>query len=342
MKRSTDRPLLRWLTLPLLLVALLAHPAERALARGGGGDDGGDGNDGGALKLRLDDAIGTPGGTVALVVRTYAPRPLRQGRITVRVRKPSAKLGVSADAVTTPARPLTLQRVVVFSVAGDAVAQPQTTNAPDGQSVGVQFTSASATVNAADGPLAVLFLTLDRNVAPGTVLALDIDPAATGLVDPNGGAVAVTPLQARLRVRAGKAPYAIESEGDEVAPGATAELGIETFEPFAIRSGRVTLRFDPQAAGGAPIVHIDPRYGKATWRVDASRAGVLVVDFQSKNVTLNSVPGRIIAISLPTSAGASLGWSTPLTIDPQGTWLIGKRAGRRLPITIENGDLSFR
>lgn len=341
MKRRALDPLLRSIALPLLVLALLAVPAERALARGGGGDDGGGGNDG-ALKLRLDDAIGTPGGTVALVVRTYAPRPLRQGRITIRVRKPSAKLGLDAEAVTTPARPLTLQRVVVFSVAGDAVAQPQTTNAPDGQSVGVQFSSASATVNAADGPLAVLFLTLDRNVAPGTAFTLEIDPAATGLVDPSGGAVAVTPLQARLRVRAGKAPYALESEGDEIAPGGTAELGIETFEPFPIRSGRVTLRFDPQAAGGAPVVRIDPRYGKATFHVDASRPGILVVDFQSKNVTLNTVPGRIIAISLPTSAGAPLGWSTPLTIDPQATWLIGKRAGRRLPITIENGDLSFR
>jgi hypothetical protein len=336
MNRSARRQFL----VPLLLLALLAHPTERALARGGG-DDGG-GNDSGALKLRLDDAIGTPGGTVALVIRTYAPRPLRQGRITVKVRKPGVKLGLDANAVTTPARPLTLQRVVVFSVAGDAIARPQAANAPDGQSVGVQFTSLSATVNAADGPLAVLFLKLDRNVKPGQVFLLDIDPAATGLTDPGGAPVAVTPLEATLRVRAASAPYAIESEGDEVAPGATAELGIETFEPFGIRSGRLTLRFDPQAAGGPAVVRMDPRYGKATFRVDGSRPGILVVDFQSKNVSLNSVPGRIIAISLPTSAAAPLGWSTPLTVDPQGTWLVGKRANRRLPVTIENGDLSFR
>jgi len=325
---------------PLLLLALLAHPAERALARGG--DDDGGGNDSGALKLRLDDAIGTPGGTVALVVRTYAPRPLRQGRITVRVRRPGAKLGIDAAAVTTPARPLTLQRVVVFSVAGDAIAQPQVVNGPDGQSVGVQFSSPSATVNAADGPLAVLFLQLDRNVAPGQVFLLDIDPAATGLVDPAGAQVSVTPLEARLRVRAPSAPYAIESEGDEIGPGDTAELGLETFEPFPIRSGRLTLRFDPQAAGGTPVVRMDPRYGKATFHVNSAQPGVLVVDFQSKNTSLNSVPGRIIAISLPTSPAAPLGWTTPLTVDRQGTWLVGKRAGRRLAFTVENGDLSFR
>ncbi|HET9766830.1 MAG TPA: hypothetical protein VFS60_08280, partial [Thermoanaerobaculia bacterium] len=107
---------------------------------GGGGSGGGGGHD--VLKLRLNDAIGKPGGMVALVIRTYAARPLRQGRITVRVGRPRPKaLGITAEAVAQPVRPLTFIRGVVFSTGNDAVSSATTSNAPDSQSVGLQFSS---------------------------------------------------------------------------------------------------------------------------------------------------------------------------------------------------------
>jgi hypothetical protein len=334
------------LALCVLLAGLgMSAPAWSSNGGSGGGDDGGGSGGGGggeeALKLRLNDAIGAPGGTVALVIRTYAARPLRQGRITVRVRKPTKGLGIGIDAVTQPARPLTYLSSIVFSTNGDVRNTTTATNAVDSQSVGVDFTSSSASVNAADGPLAVIFMRLGKGVAPGSVYDLDIDPAATGLTDALGVAIAPTPIQGRLRVRASAAPYALAAEGDEVAPGATAELGVETVEPFAVYGGRITFRFDPAAAGGAPVVKMDPRYGASTFTVDRSEPGLLVVSFRSPKGTLNAVPGRFLAISLPTSAGAAIGTSSAVRVDPTQSWLLNRK-GRKLAVTFEAGTLSFR
>lgn len=309
-----------------------------------GGDDGGGGGGGGheTLKLRLNDAIGKPGGMVALVVRTYAARPLRQGRITVRIHKSPAKaLGITADAVANPARPLTFIRGVVFSAVDDAVTTASTSNAVDSQSASLQFSSNAGAVNAADGPLAVLFFRLDRTAAPGSVYDLEIDPAATGLTDPAGAAVSVAPIQGQLRVRAARAPYAMEAEGDELAPGEVAEMGVATAEPFAVFGGQVTLRWDPAAQGGAPTVRMDPRYGKSTSQVVRSVPGELVVTFTSPKGLLNSVPGRFLAVALPTSASAPIGWSSSVTIDASQSWLLDKR-GKKLAVSLENGSLDFR
>ena len=352
---AARRPLAALALLALLLATGTPAAAwsEPRLAKSGGsgsGDDGGSGSgdDGGgggghdALKLRLNDAIGKPGGTVALVVRTYAARPLRQGRITVRVNRPPAKaLGITIDELVQPARPLTFLRGVVFSANGDAVTTATANNAADSQSVGLQFSSRSAGVNAADGPLAVMFFRLDRAVAPGSVFDLEIDPAATGVTDPSGAAVDVEPIRGELRVRAAKAPYEVEAEGDELSPGETAEMGIETREPFAVFGGRVTLRWDAAVQGGAPRVTMDPRYGKATFRVERSVPGELVVSFKSPNGALNAVPGRFLAVDLPTSASAPLGTSSAVRIDPAGSWLLAKR-NKRLPVTFESGSLDFR
>jgi hypothetical protein len=329
---------------PLALLAALAL-ASGAVAKGGNDDDGDK-----ALKLRLDDVVGKPGGTVALVIRTYAARPIRKGRITITVSPPAGRLaaeqvdapfGLSADAVTQPARPLTIQRVVVFSVAGDATSTPQSGNGASGQSLGVSFSSSSATVNAADGPLAVIYARLDPAAKPGSRYLLSIDAAATGLTDPAGKAIATEPLQAVLRVRAANAPLDVAAEGDKVRPGELAELGLETVEPFAVKGGRMTLRYDASLAAGAPTVSIDPRYGRATWTADSSRPGVLVVDFTSSDSSLNGVPGRLIAVALPIKASAPVGLETPLTLDPRGTWLLAP-SGKKRPLRIENDTLSIR
>src|ERR1700712_2472547 len=109
------------LTLAALTAAilLLAAAPEAGARNGSGGGGGGNGGGGGghdtSLVLRVNPAIGVPGGTVAVVVRTYAPRPIRQGQISIRVgRRPHpANLGLTLDDLTAPLRPLTLISAVV-------------------------------------------------------------------------------------------------------------------------------------------------------------------------------------------------------------------------------------
>lgn len=332
----------------LMFAALLLPGVPVALARQGSDDGGGDGGSGGggkALTLRINQAIGAPGGTVAIVLRTYAPRPIRQGQVVVRVRRrpPASKqLALTAEAVTQPVRPFaSLVSATVYSVRGDSVSQSNLVGQVDGQTATVRFTSASSTVNAADGPLAVFKFKLSPNVAPGQTFDISIDPAQTGLVDEKGQPIAIEPRDDGLIIRAPQAPFQIEAEGDEVRPGEAAELGVQTFEPFPVSGGRVTLRYASRLAGGLPTVKIDPRYGRATFTVNRATPGVLIVDFRSPDNSLNTVPGTIVAVSLPVSAAARVGDSSTVTLDPAGTWLL-TRTGRKVRLKIENGRLAVR
>lgn len=317
----------------LIALAFLLSGAPEAAARRGER----------TLKLRVNPAIGKPGGTVAVVLRTYAARPIRQGQISLHVRRrPKAKAALTVAELTQPPRPIaTLVSAVVYSTRVDATHQASLSGAPESQAIKVQFASPSATVNAADGPLAVFFLRLDPSVVPGQTYLLEMDPGVTALTDDSGRAITIEPLNAELTIRAATDPLAVEAEGDELAPGETAELGVSTFEPFAVSGGRVTLRFNPAVAAGPAAVRIDPRYGKATFQVDRSKPGVLVVNFQSPDKTLNSVPGAFLGVNLPTRASAAIGTSSPVTLDPAGTYLLSVR-GRKLRFKIENGALSFR
>ena len=124
-----------------LAAALLLSAVPEASARRGSDDDNG-GNDK-ALKLRVNDAVGKPGGTVAIVLRTYAARPIRQGQISVCVRRGRPAKALTVEALTEPVRPLTFQRVVVYSTRRDSATQATPTGAPDSQAVKVQFSSHS-------------------------------------------------------------------------------------------------------------------------------------------------------------------------------------------------------
>lgn len=326
------------LALALLLLALVSATPTLARRGRGGGEDG--------LKLRLNDTVAPPGGTVALVVRTYAARPVRQGRITVRVRRPAgakaaaAQLGVGVAEVVEPGGPLVFLRAVVFSRRGDAIVTARSTPSAEGHTVRLDFASRSATVNAVDGPLAVLFFRLSASAVPGERFLVEIDPALTGLTDAAGAALALQPIAAELTVRAPGAPHELEAEGDEVEPGETAELGITTAEAFPIAGGRLVLRYDPAAAAAIPVVTMDRRYGTANFVADTSIPGRLVVTFTSPDASLNSIPGRIVAVDLRTRAGAPLGWETPLVLD-RSSWLRAKAGGRKMRLTFEDGALAF-
>ncbi|HEY3569956.1 MAG TPA: hypothetical protein VGP73_18625 [Thermoanaerobaculia bacterium] len=342
------------LTLAALVAAfLLAIPGAFAAGgsddgggSGGGGGNGGGGNGGAdkSLVLRVNPAIGAPGGTVAVVLRTYAPRPVRQGQIVVRVSrrpKPAKGLGLTLEDLAAPVRPLTFLSATVYSPRNDALTQGLLNGLADSQLAKVTFQSPSGSVNSADGPLAVFLFRLDPSVRPGDAFDLTLDPIQTGLTDSAGQPVTLAPRSDVLTVRAPSAPFKLEADGDKVQPGAVAELGVNTFEPFGVSGGRITLTWDARLSGGAPTVKLDPRYGKSTFTVDSSKPGRLVVDFKSPDSSFNTIPGTIVAISLPISASASIGASSPFTLDPAGTYLL-TRKGRKVKLALQNGTISVQ
>jgi len=334
-----------FLTAVLAMALLLLGSLDAQARRGGDDDDDDNGGSGGGrdgLALRVNSAIGQPGGMVAVVLRTYAPRPVRQGQVLLRARRGRPQKALTFEALTQPLRPFaTLVSAVVYSLRGDSSSQASLAGAADNQSAQVRFASPSGTINASDGPLAVLRFRLDPSVKPGQTFALELDPAQTSLVDEKGRPVTIEPRGATLTVRAPSSPFAIEAEGDKVEPGETAELGVQTFEPFPISGGRITLRYDAKLAGGQPVVRMDPRYGRSTFTVNRSTPGLLVVTFQSPDRSLNTVPGTLVAVDMPISAEASIGARSPVTLDPAGTYLLSVR-GRKLKLRIENGELEIR
>jgi hypothetical protein len=339
----TQRPRFRLAFAALPAALLLLNLAPEAFARGGnGGGGGGNGGDK-SLVLRVNPAIGAPGGTVAVVLRTYAPRPIRQGQISIRVvRRPHpAKLGLTFEDLTAPVRPLTLLSAVVYSPRNDALAQAVLNGLTDSQLARVTFQSPSGSVNSADGPLAVFLFRLDPSVKPGDTFDLSLDPLQVALTDGAGQPITVAPRSDVLTVRSPSDPFRLEADGDKVQPGGVAELGVNTFEPFLASGGRVTLTWNPRLAGGPPTVKLDPRYGQSTFTVDTSKPGRLVVDFKSPDSSFNSVPGTIMAITLPISASAGIGTASPFTLDPAGTFLLNRR-GRKIPLALRNGTIQIQ
>lgn len=330
------------------LPVLAARGSGSGSGSGGGDDDddGGTGRGGGdkALVLRVNPAIAVPGGTAVVVLRTYAPRPVRQGQIVVRVvRRPKAQkaLGLTLEEITQPVRPLTLLSAVVYSQRNDSTSQANLTGQPDSQSAMVKFASPSGTVNASDGPLAVFRFRVDPSVQPGQVFDLSIDPASTGITDAGGQPVTLEPRNATLTIRAPSAPYLVEADGDKAEPGEMAELSVNTYEPFLTSGGRITLTWDPKIAGGTPTVLMDPRYGKVSFTVNTSQPGRLVVDFKSPDTSYNSTPGSIVSIAMRISPSASIGATSPFRLDPAGTYLLNRR-GKKIPVRMQNGTIEIR
>ena len=277
---------------------------------------------GDAMTLRISDTMAEPGDRVAVVLRTYAPRGISQGQICFAARNSRGPGGTPFVA---------LEEAVVFSELGDA----EVVQVFDGpaQMALIEFTSLSATVNWADGPLAVLFFRLDPGLQPGWAFALDLDLAETFLIDAQGQSVPLEPRGGVLTVRAPGAPYELAAEGDNVAGGAVAALGVDTSEVFAIGGGQMALRWDPAVAAGPPAVSMDPRHGHAVFDVDLDLPGRALVTFTSPDGSLNEVPGKIVSIDLPIAASAPPGSSYPVTLDPLLTRLRDP-GGSPIPIAL--------
>ncbi len=288
------------------------------------------------LRLRVNDAIAEPGGLAAVVLRTYASRPIGQGLVCFTARRASGG-GGGAE----PGPFASLEGYEVFASRKDALSIASIETSADGQTIVVEFSSDSATINKKDGPLAVLFFRLRDSVSPKERFRIRVDPGNTVIFDSNGSMVPLEPRAGTLKIRRPGAPFEVEADDDKIEPGERAELGVETYEPFRISEGQVGFRFDPAISAGRAKVKMNKRHGKRRFKVDRSTPGLLLVSFRSKKADLNRVPGQIVSIKMPTPASIPVGTRSPITLDPELTFIFGAD-GENLPLALKNGRLVFR
>lgn len=286
----------------------------------------------GDLTLRVHDAVGQPGGRIAVVLRTYASRPIGQGQLCMEA---------TSTAPEPPPGPVaSVDGAEVFSTAGDAVSDVTADLLLIPQQILLQFLSASATVNAADGPMAVYHLRLAADVQPGDKYELAVDVQGTQLIDEHGETVPIRPRNGTLTIRAPGDPIAVSAHAEDVVPGGVARLSVATFEPIALSSGQVGFRYDPAVASGPPAVSMDPRHGNASFVSSNPVPGLVIVSFVSPDGTLNDVPGDIVEFDLPTLPSVPPGTQSPVSLDPALTFLIDT-SGQVLSLEPTSGVLEF-
>lgn len=300
------------------------------------------------LTLRVNDARGGPGDLVAVVVRTYASRPIGQGQICIGTRRGGGGRGRSTAAATTglvgeaaESTPFArLEKVEVFSAKQDATFQFSF----DGQEADVTFRSPTGSINAVDGPLAVFHFRLSNSVKDGEVYEISLDVADSLIVDGSGQRLAIESKPGELKIREDddgeEGELKLAATGGRVRRGKVARVKLGTEDRVALSSGRIGLRYDPKLAKGKPWVRIDPRYGKATVLVNTDTPGLVIIDFQSPDRSLNRVPGDLFEVRMVISRQAPRGRS-PVTID-RGLTSLRDEDGDPLDLEVQNGVLIVR
>lgn len=300
------------LLLPALLAGLLAATVATPATAGD------------SLRLRVHDAIALPGGRAAVVLRTYAPRPVGVGQICFRAASTATGGGQTAAGPFAA-----LESWTVFPAGEDVVSDVSVQQRPDGMEILVNFESLSAAVNRSDGPLAVFFFRVADDVQVGQRFEISVDLPNTALFDAAGQPIVVEPRAGELEIRRPGARYLVAFEGGEIEPGETAELELQTYEPFPIASAHLVLRYRKRLAAGPPAVRVDPRHGRRRVEIDTSRLGRIVVDLDSADASFNSVPGSIVRAALPTRPEAR--GSFPVKVARRKSFLLDAD-GNTLPV----------
>jgi hypothetical protein len=249
---------------------------------------------GDSLALRVNDAVGEPGGVVSLIVRTYAPRPIGQGQLCFRARSLAAP-------PSPPATPFTsLDGVTVFSVANDVVSQG---TLEDAQTVILQFTSPSATVNTTDGPIAALDLRLSPSLSTGQELTVEIDLGNTFLLDEKGRQITIEPEPGRLRIRSA-------SDEDEAGVVKFDETTFQVLESAGVaivaveRSGGEdgAVSVDYSTSPGSATEGEDYRgmSGTLSWASEDGTPNILMVEILDDQV---AEPNETIGLTLSNPQG---------------------------------------
>ncbi|MDH3588524.1 MAG: hypothetical protein OEQ74_03900 [Gammaproteobacteria bacterium] len=280
------------------------------------------------LTLRVHDATAVPNGIAAVVLRTYAARPIRQGQVCLAARRllrqptPVVKKGMPGQPVNrgTSAVPFAaLLGAAVFSDANDAVEQLQFLEGELDQITMLEFDSPSASVNMSDGPLMVLYYRMRGDVAPGDEYEIEVDLANTALVDPDQQPLLVDARNGRLRIRAPSDPVDVSAAAEAPDVSNTVMVSMQTHEPIAIASGQLGLRYSQGLMPELPKIRIDPRHGNGQRDVVYTR-DLIVVQFWSPDNSLNTVPGDIVSFYFEIDMNADPGIDRSVWLDPAFTY----------------------
>lgn len=267
------------------------------------------------LSLVVEDVESVADAEVNVIVRTLAPLALASGTIAIEAREREG----------APIQPFAaLVSATAFSETGDAVADAAFDVAT--QRAEVTFSSASATLNTAFGPLVVLRFQLAPGLAEDLRFDLWPDPDLE-LLDPDGLAVATLAARGRLRIVVAEPEVGLGGLGGEFFPGETVISGPVTADNFAIGGGTIEILYDTAFADGAPVPFVDPRYGSIVLDSFTEVApGHLLIEFHSPDGDLNTdLHGLLLSVAIPSRADIvppttfafDLGPATALT-DPLG------------------------
>lgn len=265
------------------------------------------------LMLRVQDAVGAPGERTAIVIRTYASRPVRRGRVASGVTALTQVPGEVARVAGTATPIASCDSILIFSVNGDATAEPCLFDVPT-QAFDVNFESLSATINARDGVFGVIYVTLAPDAVPGAQYTISLDLGLSFLDDPEDDPVLLETREGTLTIRAPTAPVGFSVDGGKVEPGSGAVIEIGTEEPFDLQEGRLLISYDPAIAWELPTVDTDPRHGDVSITVTYPQSGQVQIDFDSALETFNRVPGDLLVMHFGTWPSVPLGTLSPLAI----------------------------
>jgi hypothetical protein len=286
------------------------------------------------LVIRVSDAWAAPGDQAAIVLRTYASRPVRRGKIVVR------SAAALAPGLGLPAPIQSWDSALLFNAAGETRSVDLV---PTADGVQLDFLdNPDFEFNRTDGVVAVLYATVAPGATPGDYPLLG-DDAASELRDPEDDAVLFELRPGELRIRAASAPVELGCGTVEVQPGSGAEIEIGTGERFAIGSGTLLLHYDPDILlpGTLPTVTTDVRHGLASLTVDTSVPGTLEIGIESPDGSFNSeVPGDLFVVHLPTDPEVALGTDSPLTFGAATELFDPSQAP--IDVLFEGGLLQFR
>jgi hypothetical protein len=290
------------------------------------------------LALRVNDAAGMPGERVAIVLRTYSSRPIGQGQISFRARR---RAQTRSNAVTQKAAGdespfAALEEVQVFSTRQDARFQIRFD--PERSLLTIQ--SPSRTINASDGPLAILYYRIGDWVQPGEEYEIGVEVENTTLYDERGNLIPVESRPGTLEISsdAQEDEYELKALGAQVRPGKVAFMGVETEVPLALSSGRIVFRYDPSIARRKPKVQVNPRYGNVRLTVNTATPGMVIINFQSPDASFNRVPGKIVEVLLRVWAGAPRGTRSRVYIDPVLSFLVDAE-GETVDLETDDAEL---
>lgn len=280
--------------------------------------------------LRIEDARGVPGGSVAIVLQTEHARAIGSGRLEFGLPAPAPSVLAACGSTT-----FLTAGVVVSNESFDV----------SNQVFSVDFVATGDPVNISHGPLAAVFCTIaaDAEVDQRPELQLAVGPGETALADPLGVPLLFEPRGGELRIE-DALDRSLDLEDADAKPGAGAVLEVETEMAFAIGGGTVALQLDPAWAAGAPTVVTRPGHGvvaitATSWDGATSR---FTFSFESADGSLNaSIPGALFSITVPTVADDLLvGQIVPLEFAAGQTAIVGPSANA-LAVQLEAGELLF-